>query len=40
MEEKTFGIAGRRCEDEIKRHLADICFDDVDLSYVAQGRIE
>lgn len=37
---KNFGIAGRRCKDEIKRHLADICVDDVDLCYVAQGRIE
>jgi len=37
---KTFGIAGRRFKDEIKRHLADICFDDMDLCYVAQVRIE
>jgi hypothetical protein len=37
---KTSGIAGRRCKDEIKSHLADICFDDVDSCYVAQGRIE
>jgi hypothetical protein len=40
MNFKTFRLPGRGGKDEIKRHLADICFDDVDLCYVVQGGIE